>query len=213
MSAKSSLFAKVRNAALALGRSERTATRRARLLEKASYSEFRRLTPDVKIGLSPKARHYVLKTAKRLTKSTLTISARQHETKRASELFDLAPEQATEARKIGAISYESADQHERVAKAAITREESKVVAEIKRLRASGDLVPTNSPDKRRHGRFYAIGYGAEDRYKDLRRRKLKGEHIPDGEWHWFIDYARRFKDPRYELLRGSPAAFGFSLAL
>jgi hypothetical protein len=39
-------------------------------------------------------------------------------------------------------------------------------------------------------------------------RKLAGEHIPDGDWHWFIDYARRFKDPSYELLRGSPGAFG-----
>jgi hypothetical protein len=54
--------------------------------------------------------------------------------------------------------------------------------------------------------------GAGERYRELRRLKLAGQHIPDGDWHWFIDYARRFKDPRYELLRGSPAAFGFSLA-
>jgi hypothetical protein len=47
----------------------------------------------------------------------------------------------------------------------------------------------------------------------LRRRKLAGQHLPDGEWHWFIDYARRFKDPRYELLRGSPGVFGFSLII
>ena len=63
MSAKSSLFAKIRDAALALGRSERTAKRKARLLSSASFSEFTRLTPErnVKLGLSPKARHYVLK--------------------------------------------------------------------------------------------------------------------------------------------------------
>jgi hypothetical protein len=62
MSAKSSLFAKVRNAALSLGRSERTATRRARLLAQASYSEFRRLTPEqnVKIGLSSDAAAWLL---------------------------------------------------------------------------------------------------------------------------------------------------------
>jgi hypothetical protein len=52
---------------------------------------------------------------------------------------------------------------------------------------------------------------AEHSYRTIRRRKLAGEHIPDGEWQWFIDYARRLKDPQYELLRGSPAAFGFSL--
>jgi hypothetical protein len=210
MSAKS-LFARVRDAILA--RSERTATRKARLLASASFADFVRLTPEqnVKLGLSPKARHYVLKGTKRITKATPTISARQRETKRARELFGLTPEKATEARQHGAISYVSADQRERVAKAAITREENKVVAEIKRMRASGRHVSSNSPDKRRHGRFHPVTPDAERRYRAIRRRKLAGEHIPDGEWQWMIDYARRFKDPRYELLRGSPAAFGFSL--
>jgi hypothetical protein len=54
---------------------------------------------------------------------------------------------------------------------------------------------------------------AERRYRALRRRKLAGEHIPDGDWQWLVDYARRFKDPKYELMRGSPAAFGFTLAV
>lgn len=213
MSARSSLFTKIRSAVLARGRSERTATRKARLLASTSYSEFRRLTPEqnVKQGRSPKARHYVLKTVKRVTKATPTISARQFETKRAHELYKLTPKQATEARRQGAIRYISADQRERVAKAAITREENRVVAEIKKLRASGEAVPSNSPDKARHGSSYPVSVGAEHSYRAIRRRKLAGQHIPDGEWQWFIDYARRLKDPQYELLRGSPAAFGFSL--
>lgn len=188
-------------------------TRKARLLNSASFAEFMRLTPEqnVKLGLSPKARHYVLKTTKRITKTTPTISAREYETKKASERFDLTPEEATKARRHGAISYVSADQRERVAKAALTREETKVVAEIKGMRAAGGEVPSNSPDTRRHGRFHPVTPDAERRYREIRRRKLEGEHIPDGEWHWFIDYARQFKDPRYELLRGSPGAFGFSL--
>src|SRR5580658_5336564 len=159
----SSLFTKIRAAALALGRSERTATRKARLLASASLSDFTRLTPEqnVKLGLSPKARHYVLKTAKRVTKATPTISARQYETKRARQLFGLAPEKATEARRQGTIRYVSADQRERVAKAAITREETKVIAEIKRLRASGEHVPSNSPDKRRHGSLHPVSEYAE----------------------------------------------------
>ena len=215
MSAKPSLFAKIRAAVLALGRSERTATRKARLLASASFSDFMRLTPEqnVKLGLSPKARHYVLKDAQRITKATPTISARQFETKRARELFGLTPEKATQARRHGAISYVSADQRERVAKAAITREENKVIAAIKKLRSSGEAVPSNSPDKRRHGTSHPISEHAEGRYRAIRRRKLAGEHIPDGEWQWFIDYARRLKDPQYELLRGSPAAFGFSLTV
>jgi hypothetical protein len=212
MSARS-LFAKIRNAALSVGQSERTATRKARLLEGAPFADFVRLTPEqnVKLGLSRKARHYVLKDGRRVTKATPTISARQYETKKARELFGLSPERVTEARRHRAISYVSADQRQRVEKAAITREEAKVVAEIKKLRATSERVPSNSPDKTRHGSWYPISADAERRYRAIRRRKLAGEHIPDGEWHWFIDYARRFKDPRYELLRGSPGAFGFSL--
>jgi hypothetical protein len=149
MSAKFSLFSKIRAAGLALGQSERTASRKARLLSSASRTEFVRLTPkqNVKLGLSPKARHYALRGTKRVTKATPTISARQFETKRASELFGLTPERATKARRHGAVSYVSADQRERVAKASITREENKVVAAIKKLRSSGEAVPSNSPDK------------------------------------------------------------------
>ena len=147
MTSKTSLFAKIRVAALSLGRSERTANRKARLLESASYANFVRLTPEqnVRLGHSAKARHYAFKGA-RITKATPTISARQFETKRARELFGLTPERATQARRHGAISYVSADQRERVAKASITREENKVVATIKKLRSSGETVPSNSPD-------------------------------------------------------------------
>jgi hypothetical protein len=213
MTAKTSLFTKIRDAALASGLSKRTATRKARLLESATFTDFVRLTPEqnVKLGFSRKARHYVPKNVKHVTKATPTISARQFETKKTRERFGLTPEQATEARRQGAIPYVSADQRERVAKAAITREENRVVAEIKRMRAAGRHVPSNSPDKGRHGRFHPVTPDTERRYREIRRRKLAGELIPDGEWHWFIDYARQFKDPRYELLRGSPGAFGFSL--
>jgi hypothetical protein len=209
-----SLFTKIRAAVLALGQSERTAARKARLLANASFADFVRLTPEqnVKAGYSPGARHYSLKGA-RITKATPTISARQFETKRASELFGLTPEKATQARRHGAISYVSADQRERVAKAAITREENNVIAAIKKLRSSGGAVPSNSPDKRRHGTSHPISEHAEGRYRAIRRRKLAGEHIPDGEWQWLIDHARRLKDPQYDLLRGSPAAFGFSLTV
>jgi hypothetical protein len=212
MTSQSSLFTRIRNAALALGRSETTAVRKARLLSSASFSDFVRLTPkqNARVGLSPKARHCALK-GKRIIKATPTISARQFETKPASELFGLTPERATQARRHGAVSYVSADQRERVAKAAITREENKVVAAIKKMRASGETVPSNSPDKRRHGTSHSVSEYAERRYRVLRRRKLAGEHIPDGDWQWLVDYARRFKDPKYELMRGSPAAFGFSL--
>jgi hypothetical protein len=54
MTAKASLFTKIRDATLASGQSKRTATRKARLLETASFADFARLTPEqnVKLGLS-----------------------------------------------------------------------------------------------------------------------------------------------------------------
>jgi hypothetical protein len=169
MTSKPSLFTKMRDALVAVGRSERTAARKARRLEAAPFADFVRLTPEqnVKLGLSRKARHYVLKDVKRVTKATPAISARQYETKKARELFGLSPEQATEARRHGAIRYVSADQRERVAKAAITREETRVIAEIRKLRASGAHVPSNSPDKRRHGSWYPISADAERRYRGM----------------------------------------------
>jgi hypothetical protein len=55
MSASLSVLAKVRDAMLVLGRSERAAVRKARLLSSASFSDFVRLTPqqNAKFGLSP----------------------------------------------------------------------------------------------------------------------------------------------------------------
>jgi len=78
MTAKTSLFTKILAAALENGVSERTATRKAQLLESASFADFVRLTPEqnVKLGFSRKARRYVLKNVKRVTKATPTISAR-----------------------------------------------------------------------------------------------------------------------------------------
>jgi hypothetical protein len=80
----SSLFTKIRAAALGFGQSERTAARKARRIERATFADFVRLTPkqSVKLGLSPKARHYVLKDAQRVTMTTPTISAASMRPKR-----------------------------------------------------------------------------------------------------------------------------------
>jgi len=85
-----------------------------------------------------------------VTKGKPTISARQYETKKARELFGLSPEQAMEARRQRAISYVSAEQRQRVEKAAVTREENRVVAEIKKLRASGERAVQEIHHRREH---------------------------------------------------------------
>ena len=85
----SSLFTKVRNAALAHGQTKRTAVRNARRLDRASFSDLVRLTPEqnVKLGLSRKARHYVLKDAARVTTATPTITARQYRVEEGAGAF------------------------------------------------------------------------------------------------------------------------------
>lgn len=209
MTGKSS-FSALRAKLLARGASERTATRKAKFLASAPHSEFVRLTPEqnVKAGFSPKARRYAVKGV-RITKSTPTISARQHETKRAAELFGLSPEQATEARRQGAIDYSSAAQRERVAKAKRTRDENAFVKRVEAAERAGERVANHSPDPLRHGRSWRTRRGSAERIRELRRRKLAGEFIPDGEWQELIDYADRFEDPEAAKLRGSPGAYSF----
>jgi hypothetical protein len=186
------------------------AKKRIRWLTNA-YDALRRASPaeNVRMGYSPKARRYVSANARKVTKSTRSISARQAETRRVRERYGMAsPEIATDARKRGALSYVSADQAERVEKAANKRERRRAEHAVRKL--EGHDVESRSPDRRKHGRRMRIGEGAARRYDELVNRKLDGEDIPDGEWQWMVDLAARIEDKRYSRLRqrvGSPAAF------
>ena len=185
----------------------REMSRKAKLLQSASYAQFVRLTPEqnVKLGFTPKARHYVLKGTKRLTKATPTISAREYEKKKAKELHGLTPEQATEARKHGAVDYVTAEQRERVSKAATTREETKIAKAVNA--GEGGEILSNTPKPKTHGKYLHIRPGMGQWYRKMRRAKLAGETIPDGDWHAMIDLAKHYNDPKYAVLRSSPGAF------
>jgi len=180
-------------------------TRAQRRLAKLSFLQFRRLSPEENIaaGKSPTARNYVPTSIKRVTKKTAAISARQYERKKARALHDMTPAQATEARKQGGLDYVSADQRERVAKAARTR----VVSRVKRAVGRRETLPTNSPDKRRHGQKIALRRGDDERYQDLKRRRLAGEQLPIGDWVWMMDMGQYFGDPDVDFMRGSPVSF------
>ena len=89
---------------MARKRSRRSSSRRPH-----SYSDYRRLSPDEneRAGFSRKARRYVLKSVRRLTKRTSTISARAQETLRTQQEYGFAkPELATEARKAGRLQHQ-----------------------------------------------------------------------------------------------------------
>lgn len=185
-------------------------TRAQRTLKEARSSDLRRLSPseNVKAGNSPKSRRYVPKNVKRITKATRTLSARAYETKRAGERFGLSPEQATEARRQGAIDYVTADQRSRVDKAARTRIKNRIVKGAE----TRTRLPTNSPNPRKHGRSIMLRPGDAERYQSLKQRRLAGEELPISDWVWMIDVGEYFGDLDVGFMRGSPASGGFGFA-
>ena len=216
MTSKPSLFTKMRDALVAVGRSERTATRKARRLEAAPFADFVRLTPEqnVKLGLSregaplrPEGRQardqgdaYDKRPPVRDEKGARAVRphTRAGDGSASPWRNSLRVRRPTRARRQGGNHSRGDEESSRR-----SRSSAPPASMFRAIRRTSDAT----------GSWYPISADAERRYRGIRRHKLAGEHIPDGEWHWFIDYARRFKDPRYELLRGSPAAFGFSLAV
>jgi hypothetical protein len=161
------------------------------LLASASHEALRRASPAecVRMGYSPLARRYVLETTK-ATSRTPSISARAAETLRTRERYGLqSPEIATEARKQGALEYQSAEQRERVAKAAGTRLDKREMSVIEKLRAEGERIKSANPH-RPSGRGFHVKPGDAERYSAIVRRKMAGEWIPDGDWHWAVDIAK-----------------------
>ena len=156
------------------------------------------------MGFSPKARRYV-KAGAKITKATASISARKAETKRTQTRYGYkSPEAATKARKAGALHYESAVQGRRVEKARDT-------AFLKRLHKAGQERQglaehvKGGAIKRRDGkpvRFKASPDNAAY-VATLRRRKLSGEMLDQGEWFMMMNYSEALGDPALHLLRSS----------
>lgn len=176
-----------------------------------SYSDFRRLTPveNEREGFSRKARRYILKSVRKLTKRTPTISARQHETLRTRQEYGLAsPEIATRARQSGALSYKTAAQEQIANKGAETHFRNRASTEIERDASAGKRIAeyAGGSKKKKRGGYRVKGEHAEC-YLELRQRKLDGEYIDSGDWHFMMDFAEKYKDPKRKILRASPGAF------
>jgi hypothetical protein len=190
--------------------------RRSGVKTRHSYSDYRRLSPSELRARdeSPKARRYVLKSVKGLTKRTPTISARTHETMRTREETGLAsPEIATKARQSSALMYKSEQ-------ARVTASHNKDLAFVKRVRAridvdvaAGKRIQERNADgsvktTRRRAASYRLRSDAAAHYFELRRRKLAGEWIDDGDWHWLADMAGEYEDPRGDAMRAYPPSYG-----
>jgi hypothetical protein len=182
-------------------KSETNKRRSAPKLVATSHETLRRASPteNVRMGYSPKARRYVKKGVRKITKTTASVSARQAETKRLKKLYGLAsPEIATEARRHGAIRYETTQ-------AAETARKTGEASYFKRLNKAGQ-------SRRRIVGEYNVG-GKQSfkatpekasRIARLRARKLGGEFIEDqGEWFMMVRFAEDLGDPALHILRSS----------
>jgi hypothetical protein len=156
------------------------------------------------MGFTPKARRYV-KADTKVTKSTASVSARQAETKRISERYGFeTTEAATQARREGAIGYESQDQAERVAKAADTRLRKQAQRNV------GETLSAPHPYRRKSARF-VLTNARRINYERNRERKLRGEWIDGPEWFEMMDVANALKDHRILQLRASPVVAGYGV--
>ena len=175
-----------------------------------SYSDFRRLSPseNKQLGFTPKARHYVLKSVRKVTKRTSSISARAHETLRTRQEYGFAkPEIATLARSHKALGYKTAAQGEAVAKAAITRENKAFVSSFLQstLRDAASGVRVRKAGGKGKGQLsFRVKVDTAGEALRNRDKRLKGEFIPDGEYQQMLDYLAHYNDRAYDLLRGSP---------
>lgn len=179
----------------------------SKLLASASYGAFRRASPveNVRMGYSSKARRYVLAASGgKVTQRTPSISARAHETLRTRQVHGLAsPEQATQARREGGLSYSSQDQASRVEKAADRRLRKKAEARV------GEWLPYHHPKKGASRLHFTRE--RMDAYERNRERKLRGEWLDDGEWFAMMDTAKALRDHRIMQLRSSPAPSGYGI--
>jgi hypothetical protein len=168
-------------------------------LASVSHEALRRASPaeNVKMGFSPKARRYIKAEARKVTKATASVSARQAETKRVRKVYGMAsPEQATEMRRHGALSYSSQDQARRVEKAADRRL-------MKKARDSvGEKLTAPRPG--RSARKFRFTNERLKNYERNRRRHDNGEWIDGPEWFEMMDAASALKDHRILQLRASP---------
>ncbi len=184
-------------------------TRTQQRIESAPAGAFRKLnkTELSKLGLSSKSERYI-EIGKRLFKNAITISKRAFTIKR----HGAGPEKLAAARQEGELLYKSRKTQEAAEKQKITRglkkkerilkEEEKPLAKRELDRAyarfekevSRPHSVTPSPWANQH-KPYRPTEAMRTRLPDLYRRKLAGEHIPDGEWHVLADEANRTKDP------------------
>jgi hypothetical protein len=179
---------------------KRRAGSSSKSLASVPHEALRRASPaeNTRMGFSPKSRRYVKADARKVTKATASVSARQAEKKRVRKVYGLAsPEQATEMRRHGALSYSSQDQARRVEKAADRRLRKKARESV------GNKLTAPRPG--REARKFRLTNERLNNFERLRQLKLDGHRLDDPDWFEMMDTANALKDHRVLQLRASPS--------
>lgn len=187
-------------------------------VQSAPASAFRKLskTELVKLDLPAKSERYI-EIGKRVSKNTTTISKRAFTTK----LLGAGPEKLAAARAEGVYPYKSkasqaAAEKQRTTRALARKERfqqasyppltgKQIDIATKRFESGIGQIQTVRSERwaaRATGRnggtvaaTYRLSGEMKGRLPDLYRRKLDGEHLPDGDWHVLADAASTAKDP------------------
>jgi hypothetical protein len=205
-------------------------TLRSILLNSASRKSFRLVSRHelTRVGLNPNTKLLVPKTLKRVTPRTVAIRpselskvAKTRGAKRekaleraASKIVNLdktASQQTVKRQKRRDTEFGRPDKiatDKRAASQARPHEfTAQFLAKVQADIANGTLIKKAGGKNRSKVSLRVRSDSATAAFEN-RRKRLAGEHIPDGEYQAMLDYMAHYNDPYYELLRGSPDVKG-----
>jgi hypothetical protein len=201
------------------------------LLNSASRKSFRFVSRDelTRVGLTPSTKLLVPKTLKRVTKKTAAIKpselskvAKARGAKRdkaleraASKIVTLdktATQQTVRRQKRRDTEFSNAEKttatNKRVARQVRSQEfTAHFLAKVQADISKGALIK-KAGGKNKGKASLRVRSDSATAALENRRKRLAGEHIPDGEYQAMLDYMAHYNDPYYELLRGSPDVKG-----
>jgi hypothetical protein len=210
-------------------------TLRSTLLNSASRKSFRLVSRDelTRAGLSLNTKLLVPKTVKRVTLKTVAITpselrkiAKTRGAKRdkaleraASKIVSLnetASQQTVKRQKRRNTEFSKVEKKTTTDKRAASHPRSQeftaqFLAKVQADIINGTLIQKAGGKNRGKVSLRARTDSATEALEN-RRKRLAGEHIPDGEYQAMLDYMAHYNDPYYELLRGSPDVKGSRIA-
>jgi hypothetical protein len=206
-------------------------TLRTILQSTASRKAFRFVTRDelTRQGLNPNTKLLVPKELKRFTKkspaiksSDLSKVAKTRGVKREKALERAAPkivnadklatQQTVKRQKRRDTQFSNAEKTTATSKRAVKQQRNQefttnFLASVQRDITRGTLIKKAGGKNKGKASLRARNDSAAQALEN-RRKRLAGEHIPDGEYQAMLDYMAHYNDPYHELLRGSPDVKG-----